>query len=120
MIQELKMCVLPEDEGRGDSVLTKQHLPRKKKKFYLFLYRDIVTNHRACHKTDQGYKYPPWIFPVPKVVRLVEQKREWSERNVSNIGYLVHDYVRRNYLNYMPIFSVGSKDPASKHVGAGV
>lgn len=50
----------------------------------------------------------------------VEQKREWIERDVDNIGYLVQDYVKRNYYNYMPIFTDGSKGPGSGHVGTGV
>lgn len=63
----------------------------------------------------------PWTFPVPKVdFHLIEQKRARSERNVDNIGYLVHNYVEMNYYNYMTIFTDGFKDPRSEHVGAGV
>lgn len=43
-----------------------------------------------------------------------------TEERRGNIGYLVHDYVKRNSFNYMPIFTDGSKDPGSEHVGAGV
>lgn len=64
---------------------------------------------------------PPWIFPVPNVnLKLLEMKKEWSESKVNNIGYLVQDYVKRNYYNYMLIFTDGSKDPGTEHVGSGV
>ena len=47
---------------------------------------------------------PPWILPVPNVdLQIVEQKREWMERNVDSFGYLVQDYVKRNHYRYMPI-----------------
>ncbi len=64
---------------------------------------------------------PPWILPVPKVnFHLIEQKRVWAERNEDNIGYLVNNYVKINYYNYMTIFTDRSKNPGSEHVGAGV
>ncbi|MGL5578178.1 MAG: ribonuclease H family protein, partial [Fusobacteriaceae bacterium] len=64
---------------------------------------------------------PPWIMPVPVVdLQLTEQKREWIENNVDNIGYLVQEYVKRKYFHYLSIFTDGSKDPGSDHVGVGV
>lgn len=63
---------------------------------------------------------PLWIFPVPNVdLKLLEKKKEWSESNVDNIGYLVQDYVKNNYYNYMLLFTDGSKDPGTEHVGSG-
>ena len=60
---------------------------------------------------------PPWILPVLNVVlQIVEQKREWMERNVDSFGYLVQDYVKRNHYRCMPIFTDGSKDPGTGHV----
>ncbi len=58
---------------------------------------------------------------MPKVnFHLIEQKRVWAEMNEDNIGYLVNNYVKMNYYNYMPIFTDGSKNSRSEHVGAGV
>ncbi len=58
---------------------------------------------------------------MPKVnFHLIEQKRVWAERNEDNIGYLFNNYVKMNYYNYMTIFTDGSKNPGSEHVGAGV
>ncbi len=64
---------------------------------------------------------PLWIFPVPNVdLKLIELKKEWTERNADNIVYLVREYVKQNYYQCIPIFTDGSKDSGNDRVGVGV
>ncbi len=64
---------------------------------------------------------PLWIFPVPNVdLKLIELKKEWTERNADNIVYLVQEYVKQNYYQCIPIFTDGSKNSGNDRVGVGV
>ncbi len=61
---------------------------------------------------------PLWILLVPHVnLQLVEQKKEWSKINVNNMRYFLQDYLKRNYYSFIPVFTDGSEEPESKHVG---
>lgn len=90
--------------------------------FYLF-YRSVYVSYLTFYfevwkrKCSSGSNIvwcnvPQWIKPAPNVdLQLTEQKREWTENNVDNIGYLVQDYVKRKCFHYLSIFTDETKDP---------
>ena len=45
---------------------------------------------------------------------MLEEKKVWSERN-TNIGCMAQEYLKKNYYNYLNIFTDGSKQ--SEQVG---
>ena len=51
------------------------------------------------------------------VLNIIDKKREWNEENLGN---LTEEYIKRNFYNYLSIFSDGSKNPGNEHVGIGV
>ncbi|XP_053091437.1 uncharacterized protein LOC113528898 [Pangasianodon hypophthalmus] len=58
----------------------------------------------------------PRIFTQLKVnFQILKIRREWTERNY-NIGYLVQEYLKKSYYNYLNIFTDGSKHSNNEYV----